>query len=313
MRSDWTDQILAEFDERRKPGSSLGKRKASSSPQIDDDESGLQRAVKKLIRQAQLEMDSPNHSIGSSHNTPSSNSGPTQVSPQPKTGRELDMRIFSDTPRDRPVFDAYPMPPTMSVPDYNTSNGHASGNLPGIVVGGEGPDGGLNSEANLQIPSQNQPRQTSPFTFPVDPNTFPPYDSCTYGPPQPPHLDPAVESILASYFPQPSQTMSSQGEAGSAAVPQVPDDFLSKVFNFGWEGGVANISNNKNDNGGNGDASDGMQGGGGGAMGGDDPVGSSVGQQMMNQGGGMDANDNYMEQVMGGGGFDGWNSHGWMA
>ena len=85
---------LAEVEERRKPGPKLGKRKASGSPSIEEEEeSGLQCAVKKLIRQAQLEVDSPAQSAYSTS---------ASAAPSPQT----DMRIFSDTSRDRTVFDA---------------------------------------------------------------------------------------------------------------------------------------------------------------------------------------------------------------
>ena len=234
------------MEERRRP-SNLGKRKAGED---DEESSDLQRAVKKLIRQAQLEADSPNQSMGSNNTPTPGNSAPTGWSPA-KTG--VDMRIFSDTPRDRPVFDAYPMPPPQ--PADPATNG-------------------------LQVPNQ-QMGGNSPFTFPVDPTntTFAPFDQRTFSTNQPPPLDPAVESILTSYFPQP-QTASNM--SGGAMGAQVPDDFLSKVFNFGW------------------DSSTGQQ---------MQPQNMQQGQQQQNgnMGMGMDAMN------MGNGLFDGWSAHGWMA
>lgn len=131
----------------------------------------------------------------------------------------MDMRIFSDTPRDRPVFDAYPMPPSGIFP-----------NIPNINTTGAG----------LQVPNQGQNflPPTSPFTFSVDPTmaSFPAFDPRTFGATTSvPILDPAVESMLASYFPQAQGA--NQSTAGAAAAPQVPDDFLSRMFSFGWDGG----------------------------------------------------------------------------
>lgn len=232
-----SDFPLAEVEERRKPGSSRGKRKASGSPAGDDDEeSGLQRAVKKLIRQAQLEADSPVHSVRSG----SASSGST-----PHQGR-MDMRIFSDTPRDRPVFDAYPMPT------------HAQQ---------------VNAANMLQVaPTQPNPTSTSPFTFPVDTTSatnFPNFASGA-GFPQ---LDPAVESILLNYFPSGTGGQPQQGMGGPVGTTQVPDDFVSRVFNFGWEGGNSG------------------QGG----------VPQNGGQQVQGQDG-FDLP-----------GYEGWGAHGWMA
>lgn len=257
------------MEERRRP-SNLGKRKATGSPVDEGDEtSDLQRAVKKLIRQAQLEADSPNQSM-SSNNTPTpGNSGPQGWSPS-KTGREMDMRIFSDTARDRPVFDAYPMPTAQ----------------PAAEVQG----GMVNPSNGLQIPTQQTHSGNSPFTFPVDPTntTFPPFDPRAFGSTQQPQLDPAVESILTSYFPQPQ---TSSNTAGSAMVPQVPDDFLSKVFNFGWDS--SGVGNGQAQN--QGQQEQGMQ------------QGQGQPQNGNNAGMGMDA------MGMTNGLFDGWSAHGWMA
>jgi len=256
----------------------LGKRKAAGSPGDDPDETHeLQRAVKKLIRQAQLEADSPSHSV-SQQNTPTpGGSGPSAWSPAKPAGG-MDMRIFSDTPRDRPVFDAYPMPP----PQVNDMMNAAATNQ--------------NGNNNLQAPNQNNMGGNSPFTFPVDPTNavFPPFDPRAYGAPQQPQLDPAVERILTSYFPQPQTNANT---AGSATVPQVPDDFLSKVFNFGWDtsgqngqgGGQMNQPGQEQQNG---QGQQGQQGQGG--------QGGMMGMDMTGMG-------------MGNGVFDGWGAHGWMA
>jgi hypothetical protein len=72
-------------------------------------------------------------------------------------------------------------------------------------------------------------------------STFPALDQNSFQPQGPPHLDPAVESMLASYFP-PATTTTNPGELGPAAASQVPDDFLSRVFSFSWDntqGGTA--------------------------------------------------------------------------
>lgn len=264
----------AEVEERRRPNSSLGKRKADGSPSVDGDESSeLQRAVKKLIRQAALEADSPNQSMGSNNTPTPGNSGPSGWSPA-KNGSGVDMRIFSDTPRDRPVFDAYPMPP--SAPEIKPDNN------------------------GLQAPQANY-GGNSPFTFPVDPTNaiFPPFDPRAYGQAQQPQLDPAVESILTSYFPQPQ----TQGNTvGSAVVPQVPDDFLSKVFNFGWDNGQGGQM--------------GQQGQGPQQQQQQQP-GQQQQQVQQGQGGMLGAPGGGLlegfAQGGGGGMFDGWGAHGWMA
>lgn len=231
------------MEERRRP-TSLGKRKASGSPP-EDEASDLQRAVKKLIQKAQLEADSPSHSLDSA---PGSGFSPAKA-------QGVDMRIFSDTPRDRPVFDAYPMPPAQP------------------------------PQPMLQVPNQAV-GGTSPFTFPVDPTNanFPPFDPRTFGANQQPQLDPAVESILSNYFPQP-QTANNMG---NPMVPQVPDDFLSKVFNFGWDTSGNNGMNMAQNQPGQ--------------------IPNQPGQQ------GQPGMMTGFEGVMNGnGGFDGWSAHGWMA
>ncbi|KGB80065.2 nuclear protein [Cryptococcus deuterogattii R265] len=203
--------LLAEVEERRKPpGSALGKRK--SSPDGDDEESGLQRAVKKLIHQAQLEAVSPSASL---------NSGNT---PQDFLLTASPARDFNDRDRDRerPVFDAYPMPFIPVPPTINNAT----------------------TPSTVQQPQAHQiigVGNNSPFTFPVDTTSataFPAFDTTTTrGSFAQTQLDPAVQSILSSYFP-PSNNNNGNGNGivGSATAPQAPDDFLSRVFGFGWDG-----------------------------------------------------------------------------
>ena len=86
---------------------------------------------------------------------------------------------------------------------------------------------------------------TSPFTFPVDPATAPAsYPAfSTSGPSN--ALDPAVESILANYFPPPGSNGNGAGGGimdtntmqGMPNLSQAPEDFLNKVFSFSWENG----------------------------------------------------------------------------
>lgn len=200
------------------------------------------------------------------------------------------MRIFSDTPRDRPVFDAYPMPPVQQEFNNNGFNMLNTSHNPGNTFANPSANGNM----GLQVPNQNQTfaaSGTSPFTFPVDPtNTtvFPTFDPRTFGQTQQPQLDPAVESILTSYFPQPQTSSNTMGTAG---VPQVPDDFLSKVFNFGWD----------------------TTGTGGQQQQGDQGHGQQQQHQGQGQGQGqMQMGGNDM-MGMGNGVFDGWSAHGWMA
>nr|ODN88678.1 nuclear protein [Cryptococcus depauperatus CBS 7841] len=191
------DLLLAEVEDRRKPpGTALGKRKASLAG--DEEDSGLQSAVKKLIRQAQLEAQSPSTSTG---NGSTSQENIPNVSPT---------RSFNERGRDceRPVFDAYPMP---FIPV-----------APTII------------NATTPTPQQQPPHphqmisvtNNGPYTFPVDTTTT----QGSFGQLQ---LDPTVQSMLASYFPTPPST---NGPVGSATAPQAPDDFLSRVFGFGWDG-----------------------------------------------------------------------------
>jgi hypothetical protein len=136
--------------------------------------------------------------------------------------------------------------------------------------------------------------QLSPFTFPVDPTTttsFPPPPA--FGPMQAPQLDPAVESMLASYFPQ--NNSQGQGMAGPTAMPAVPDDFLSRVFSFSWESANQNNGNTGAGGGsGSGNGENGAAGNGNGA-------------------GGSGARMDAMMGQMAGMPFEGWGSGGWMA
>ncbi|WVF69491.1 hypothetical protein IAT40_004268 [Kwoniella sp. CBS 6097] len=202
------DLLLAEVEERRKtPGSTLGKRKSSFTDNDDDESGGLQRAVKKLIHQAQLEADSPNTSMASG-STPQGDARAPSQSPQQQ------QKVEMDRTHERPVFDAYPMPFNPVPPTISNAT---------------------TSTSSLALPPQNIQQGGSPFTFPVDPTnetSFPSFDGRSFGQQT---LDPAVQSMLSSYFPQPAGNGNMAGPAGSAAVPQVPDDFLSRVFGFGWD------------------------------------------------------------------------------
>ncbi|WVQ80090.1 hypothetical protein IAT38_002191 [Cryptococcus sp. DSM 104549] len=203
------DMLMAEVDDRQKPpGSTLGKRK--SSPDGDDEESGLQHAVKKLIRQAQLEAASPSNSMGSASGTT-----PQDIQPIPSSPRG-----HSDRNGERPVFDAYPMP---FIP------------VPPTITNATTPTPSAPPHPHQIVGVGNN----SPFTFPVDTTSatsFPSFDSTytrgnNFGQPG---LDPTVQSMLANYFPQ--NGGGANGPAGSATAPQAPDDFLSRVFGFGWDG-----------------------------------------------------------------------------
>ncbi|WVR04862.1 hypothetical protein IAU60_001874 [Kwoniella sp. DSM 27419] len=205
------DLLLAEVEERRSaPGSTLGKRKNSFSDQDDEESGGLQRAVRKLINQAQLEADSPNNSMASG-STPQNDVRPPSQSPQRRERGDLDRT------RERPVFDAYPMP-------FNP--------VPPTITNATTPT------PSLRPPPQPLGSANSPFTFPVDStnvSTFPSFDAGgrNFASTQ---LDPAVQSMLSNYFPSPQGAGNMAGPVGSAAVPQAPDDFLSRVFGFGWDG-----------------------------------------------------------------------------
>ena len=139
------------------------------------------------------------------------------------------MRIFSDTPRDRPVFDAYPLPqstdnlvpPAMSAPG---ANGQPSSNNTRLSV--SRPSTGINSAFQYPLDGSNMSFQFST-------------DVPTYNPPPAPTPNPVVENMLASYFP----TTQNQGQSqdnpmmaqGDGTALLQPEDFLSQVFNFGWD------------------------------------------------------------------------------
>ncbi|ORY21258.1 hypothetical protein BCR39DRAFT_569954 [Naematelia encephala] len=276
------DFLLAEVEERRQPGSTLGKRKAS--PGEEDDESGLQRAVKKLIRQAQLESDSPSQSTHSGTTPTNDQSGLPSFSPR---SGQMDMRIFSDTPRDRPVFDAYPMPgpPAISAPAFPDGTN----------------SGGQNGANSLAPAPPAYSSGTSPFTFPIDPTVSSSYPPTFFTPTNnPPALDPAVESMLQSYFPTPTPNQ-------QMPLQQAPDDFLSRVFNFGWENG------NQNQNGG-GQAQTGIDGSlqnNGNLQPGQPGAGQGAGQGSI--GGGGLHGTGQQNPGFSSGAFEGWGTHGWMA
>ncbi|ORX35880.1 fungal-specific transcription factor domain-domain-containing protein [Kockovaella imperatae] len=234
------DLLMNEIEDRRKPA--LGKRKLSTASEQDEEDQTLQRAVKRLLHQAQFDSASPAQSGSSS----------TSKSPQPKTGREIDMRIFSDTPRDRPVFDAYPLPQAES---------HAPQHAPSLSLGGL-----------LPPPSARQSGMTSPFQLPMDPDVPLNMDNSSAGYMQP-LANVSAEDAFASYFAAPGGNGSVQGAPTEAY--QAPEDFLSKVFNFGWE--PAAVSGNAVNA----------------------PVHPGMSQQQV--------------QVNGSLPFETWNSHGWMA
>lgn len=177
----------------------------------DDEEHNFQRVVKRLIRQAQLETDSP----------PLSNAGTASfVSPSSENANNMSPNKADPTP-ERPVFGAYPMP-------------SSSNPLPLATMGmGEGTPAQAMYQGQLGV---TNPMPAS-FNFNVDANNVNtgPFANLANSNSQPgSQLDPAVESMLASYFPPPP-TNNNQGELGPAGVSQVPDDFLSRVFSFSWD------------------------------------------------------------------------------
>lgn len=183
------DFLMSEVEERRRGGTSLShKRKYGEGEDGDDEEHNVQRVVKRLIRQAQLETDS-----SPSSSAPFASPSADTAQPSPHGGR------MEPTP-EKPVFGAYPMPsaqpqqPQQQPPqDLQTNTGNIYNNLPFNV--------------DNQPFNQNQFQNGS-------------------------QLDPAVESMLASYFPQPATDPTTIGPAGAS---QVPDDFLSRVFSFSWD------------------------------------------------------------------------------
>lgn len=241
----------AEVEERRRPNTQPagpGKRKADSP--LDESDDGLQRAVKKLVRQAQLEADSPTNVIssGSGSNGNGNGAGGSSGTPGEPASRS--------SSRERPVFDAYPMPQHIPVVQQQQQQLQQAP-PPQVNVHPPAPALAQNQNQNLMVPgnlSGDQQAQQgqlpfdfnfvpSPYTFPVDPSVnFPPLM-----PNQGAGLDPAIESMLASYFP----TAGNGGASGQAnnsnnptnnnmaqpAAPQQmvgPEDFLSRVFSFGW-------------------------------------------------------------------------------
>lgn len=133
----------------------------------------------------------------------------------------------ADPTPERPVFGAYPMPSANNPPQA-------------AMPMGEGTPAHALYQGQLGVPNQAQ----GSFNFNVDSNnvnngSFANLASTNFQPGS--QLDPAVESMLASYFPPP-QTSSNQGELGPAGASQVPDDFLSRVFSFSWD------TNNQNQN-----------------------------------------------------------------
>lgn len=246
------DQV-AEVEERRRPASSAGTTSTGKRKDREEDETdGLQRAVKKLIRQAQLEMDSPEGSATTIPHTPGSSSLPRHHSSSPAP--------FGDPAKDRPVFDAYPMPsvPPPSLPldtqaplGQSTKVGPTPAKLP-PQIDRFNPTLG-SSSANPQIifnpsnPTLSQPHPSlqpfnapSPFSFTPGGNlnldldlNFPhPTSNPAYATSTPlPQLDPSVEDLLANYFQSPLPQNAQQAQSWGT----VPDDFLSRVFSFSWD------------------------------------------------------------------------------
>lgn len=350
---------LAEVEDRRRPpnsksatttsGNGNGKRKAGSP--LDESDDGLQRAVKKLVRQAQLEADSPTGSMPSNSNTNTNangngnGNGQNAGSGTPSGDREPISRSSS---RERPVFDAYPMPVPLpgngGQPQFNVIPPGAQDFQSGpdqqrhVFRPNFNPQGGLQpnqSQSQQQPPQQQQmlaPDQSqgqgqglpfdfnfvpSPYTFPLDPTVnFPPLM-----PNQGPALDPAVESMLASYFPPPSTSHGQGGGHGgdhglggggggydgngqqALTMPQQmvgPEDFLSRVFSFGWNDPASSM---------------GMDGHGQGQGQGQGPNGGGAhGQNQGQQGGGQGVQGGMgMDGMIGFGGDWGAGSGGWMA
>ena len=325
------------MEERRRP-TNPGKRKATSPvPESDD---GLQRAVKKLIRQAQLEADSPTNS----GITTSGNSG----TPGAEHGAGAQPSLSRSSSRERPVFDAYPMP---QIPagqgladagagggrgktgaNVNPAQGQGMGGqmapprnggavmsdfYAGNSIGGpsqiSNQNGNQNANSNLLFPptqhqnqnlNQNQNQNLNPFEnnqnmfnfipspysyqFPTDPTLDFPQILPNQGQP----LDPAVESMLASYFPQ-QDLNTNNGGGGQVPGGVGPEDFLSRVFSFGW-------NDAGNSNGGGGDAQGGGQGQGQG-------MGMGDGSGNGNGNGGGQGGFGFGDNAWGGGGG------GWMA
>lgn len=236
------------MEERRRPGTSR-KRKSSASPDAEaDGERDLQRAVQKLIHLAQLEVDSPAHG---GQSIESASPAIAQPSSSPSEGQK------------EQVFDAYPAPSAgpfgidgsytdpsaiklplePTEPHRRASQSGRKMDPPSRQGSGQIPSTAPPMQQNyLGIPNMAYPGATSPFTFPVDPNTAPAsYPSFTTSGST--TLDPAVESFLADHFPPPG----AQGGAGmmdsvngmqGMQNSQAPEDFLNKVFSFSWENGT---------------------------------------------------------------------------
>lgn len=237
--------------------------------------------VKRLIRQAQLETDSPplNGSAGS---------GASFVSPSSENANNMSPSKTDPTP-ERPVFGAYPMPSASALP-------------PAALGMGEGTPAHALYQGQLGVPNQAQ----GSFNFNVDSNNansgpFANLASSSFQ--QGSQLDPAVESMLASYFPPP-QTSNTQSELGPAGASQVPDDFLSRVFSFSWD---TNNQNSQNQNQAQGQSSSQQQ----------TPLStptSATAPMSLGNGAapGMQPQPRRQDSIPGYGAFD-WQTHSWMA
>ncbi|GMK56923.1 hypothetical protein CspeluHIS016_0307630 [Cutaneotrichosporon spelunceum] len=276
------DFLMSEVEERRRPtGALIGqKRKSAFDGDVagDDEEHNLQRAVKRLIRQAQLETDSP-VSNSASFVSPSSE---TMNNPSP---------IKADPTPERPVFGAYPMPSSQANLGQATQPGMGDGTPAQAVFQGQlGVPNELPGGFNFNMDTNN----VNAGLFGNLPNTDFQQGS---------QLDPSVESMLASYFPPP-QTNTHQGELGPAGVAQVPDDFLSRVFSFSWDN---NQNKSRSQNPQTGNQQQAMPA---------TSTGSTPNQQQMNLGNGsapgLPQQPRRQDSIPGYGAFD-WQTHSWMA
>jgi hypothetical protein len=283
------DFLMSEVEERRRPtGSLIGqKRKSTHDGDMpgDDEEHNLQRVVKRLIRQAQLETDSPVSN--------GANSAASFVSPSSENMNTASPSKADPTP-ERPVFGAYPMPSSQTNVPQASQQGM-----------GEGTPAQAMYQGQLGMPNQMQ----GGFNFNADPSAggnagqFANLPNPNFQPGG--QLDPAVESMLSAYFPPP-QTNTNQGELGPAGVSQVPDDFLSRVFSFSWDNNNNNNSQNQNQQQPGSQQQTPMT----------TPTGSTPSQQQQILGNGpapgMPPQPRRQDSIPGYGAFD-WQTHSWMA
>ena len=317
------------MEERRRP-SALGKRKTPGSPlgDLDTEEPGLQHAVKKLIRQAALELDSEasQSAAGSTPGEVPQAAGSISPFSQP-TSRDKAGELPPLVPQNSgtnvsqtghrestsgpgAVFDAYPIPgrgssgsisqqPILAngfgvTPTPTSATSTQSGGPPAAPTGQFSGSGGFqNGTGQLGNWAQNLPQG---FTFPIDSSNpgaaYPPVQPTYTNQPQP--LDPALEQML-SFLPG----VNAQPGTGTENPAAFPEDFLSKVFSFSWDGANGTNGNNNNN---------------GGTQGMDGFSAAGQAQQGQGQGQGMAQGGMSSGQVgpPGQPTWDGWH-HGWMA